>query len=95
MYPNVIFSHPTFFGERARCNFGKVVVIFNVTSTVSCSAEQSFGVLRRPTTNLRSVMGQDHLSHVALLCIERAYVNRADFQTIFRRKNFGDLFWIL
>ena len=27
-------------------------------------------------------MGQDHLSHLALLCIERAYVNRVDIEKV-------------
>ena len=31
-------------------------------------------------------MGQDLLSHLALLCIERAYVNRIDFQPILDQK---------
>ena len=91
----VILSNPIFFGERARCKFGKVVVILRVTPAVFCSAEQSFSVLRRSETNCRSIMGQDRLSHLVLLCIERAYVNKVDFQPIFRPKNVGDLFWIL
>ena len=67
-----------FFGERACWKFGKVSVIFSVISTVSYSAERSFSVLRRPKTNLKSTMGQDCFSHLAILCIERAYVNRLD-----------------
>ena len=86
MYPKVILSHPIFFGERARCNFGKVVIILSVAPTVLCYAEQSFSVLRRLKTNLRSTMGQDYLSHLALLCIDSVYVNRVDFQPIFRPK---------
>ena len=86
MYPKVILSHPFFFGDRARCNFGEIVVILSVTPTVSCSAEQSFSILQRLKTTLRSIMGQDLLSHLALLCIERAYVNRIDFQPILDQK---------
>ena len=86
MYPKVILSHPFFFGDRARYNFGEIVVILSVTPTVSCSAEQSFSILQRPKTTLRSIMGQDLLRHLALLCIERAYVNRIDFQPILDQK---------
>ena len=78
MYSKVILSHPNFFGERARWKFGKVAVIFSVISTVSYSAERSFSLLRRQKTNLKSTMGQDCFSHLAILCIERAYVNRPD-----------------
>ena len=78
MYSKVVLPHPIFFGERARWKFGKVAVIFSVISTVSYSAERSFSVLRRPKTNLKSTMGQNCFSHLAILCIERAYVNRLD-----------------
>ena len=33
-------------------------------------------------------MGRDILSHLALLCIEQAYINRVDFQTILDQKSF-------
>ena len=56
----------------------KVVVIFSVIPTASYSSERSFSVLGRPKTNLRSTMGHDSLSHLALLCIERAYIIRED-----------------
>ena len=71
-----------FFGERARLNFGKVVVIFCVIPTVAYSAERSFCVLRRPKQTLKVTMGQDCLIHVALLCIERPYVNRLDIEKV-------------
>ena len=38
------------FGQRARWNLGKVVVILSVIPTVSCSTERSLSVLRRPKT---------------------------------------------
>ena len=82
MYSKVILFHPIFFGERARWNFGKVVVIFSVRLTVSCSAERLFNVLRRPKTNLKSIMSQDCLNHLAILCIERAYVDRLDTEKV-------------
>ena len=52
-----------FFGDKARCNFENVAVILSVPPTVFCSAEQSFSTLQRPKTKLRSIMGQDLLSH--------------------------------
>ena len=71
-----------FFGERARWNFGKLVVIFSVTTTVCYSAERWFSVLWRPKTILKSTMGQDCLSHLAILCIERTCVNRLDIEKV-------------
>ena len=41
----------------------------------SCSAERSFSGLRRVKT-LRSTMGQERLSSISLLFMERAYTNR-------------------
>ena len=86
MYTKVILSHPIFFEERAGCNFGKIVVILRVARTISSSTEKSLRALRRPKTNLRSTMGQDHLSHLVLLYIERAFVNRLNFQSILDEK---------
>ena len=82
MYLEVILSHTIFFGERTCWNFEKVVVILSVIPTASCSTERSFSFLRRPKANLRSTMEQDHLSYLALLCIERAYVNRVDIKKL-------------
>ena len=45
-----ILSHPIFFGQRARWNFGKFVVVLSTISTVSCSAERSLSILQRPKT---------------------------------------------
>ena len=42
----------------------------------SCSAERSFSSLRRLKTYLRSSMGQERLSNLALLHVEREYVNK-------------------
>ena len=41
-----LLSHPIFFGQRIRWNFGKVVVILSVMPTVSCSAERSWSILQ-------------------------------------------------
>ena len=75
-----IIGSTNFFGERVRWNFGKVVVFLRVKPTVPCSDERSFSVLQRPKTNLRRTKEQDRLSHLALLCFERAYVNRVDVE---------------
>ena len=66
-------------GKRARWNLGKVVVIVSVIPTVSCSAERSQSVLRRPKTD------QKHRGAgfpPTLLVIERAYVNRVDNEKV-------------
>ena len=82
MYSKFILSQPNFLGERARWNFGKVVAIFSVIPTVFCFPARWYSVLRRPKTNLKSTIGQDCLSHIAILCIERAYVNRLDLEKV-------------
>ena len=82
MYSKVILSHPISFGERVLRTFEKVVIIHSVLPTVYCSAEHSFSVLRRPKTNLKITLVQNCLSHLALLSIERAHVNRLDFEKV-------------
>ena len=42
----------------------------------------SFSVLRRTKPSFKSTIGQDCLSHRAMLCIERAYVNRLDIEKV-------------
>ena len=42
----------------------------------SCSTERSFSSLRRLKTYLRNSMGQERLSNLALLHVEREYVNK-------------------
>ena len=56
--------------------FYKVCSILTTIPATSCSAERSFSDLRRIKTYLRLTMGQDRLSSLALICIERAYANR-------------------
>ena len=56
----------------------KVVVIQHMIAAASCSAEGSFSVLQIVKTQFRSGMAQGRLSHVALLCIERAYASKKD-----------------
>ena len=55
--------------------FSKVVHILAVIRATSCSAERSFSALRRLKTYLRSTMGQQRVSNIALINIERAYAN--------------------
>jgi hypothetical protein len=42
----------------------------------SCTAERSFSGLQRVKTYLRSTMGEERLNSIAVINIERAYVNR-------------------
>ena len=67
MYLKVILSRPIFFDEGTRLNFGEVVAILSVTPTVFCSPERKSSVLRKTKTDVRNTMGQDRLSHRALL----------------------------
>jgi len=55
--------------------FATVVYILAVIPATSCSAERSFSVLRILKTYLRSTMGQQHVSNIALIHIERAYAS--------------------
>ena len=48
----------------------------------SSSAERSFPCLRRLKKYLRSTMGQNRLSALGLLCIERGHASRIDINTI-------------
>ena len=52
--------------------FATVVHILAVIPATSCSAERSFSALRILKTYLRSTMGQQRVSNIAL---ERAYAN--------------------
>ena len=56
--------------------FSKVVHILAVIPATSCSAERgSFSALRQLKTYLRSTMGQQRVSNIALINTERAYAN--------------------
>ena len=56
--------------------FSKVVHIIAVISVTSgCSAERSFSALPRIKTYLRSTMGQQRVSNIALINIEKPYAN--------------------
>ena len=55
--------------------FSKVVHNLAVIPATSCSAERSFSALRRLKHCLRSTMGQQRVSNIVLIYIERAVVN--------------------
>ena len=55
--------------------FSNVVHILAVIPATSSSAERSFSALRRLKTYLRSTMGQQRVSNIAIINIERAYAN--------------------
>ena len=55
--------------------FAKVLKIYAVLPISSCEAERSFSALRRLKTYLRSSMGQNRLTSLALMHIERNIVN--------------------
>ena len=55
--------------------FSKAVHIFAVIPATWCSAERSFSALRLLKTYLRCTMGQQHVSNIAFINIERAYAN--------------------
>ena len=57
-------------------HLAKAIQIYAVIPATSCSAERSFSSLRRLKTYLRNTMGQKRLSSLALLHIERKFVNR-------------------
>jgi hypothetical protein len=63
-------------------HFTEVAKTLASIPATSCSAERSFSCLRRLKTYLRSTMGQDRLSALGLLSIERAYANRLDVNSI-------------
>ena len=63
-------------------HFSKVVKILNIKPETSCSAERSFCAFCRLKTYLRSTMGHEHLSHLAILSIERYYANKVTKEDI-------------
>ena len=55
--------------------FSKVLKIYSVLPISSCETERSFSALKRLKTYLRSKMGQNRLSSLALMHLERNIVN--------------------
>ena len=52
-----------------------VAHILAAIPATSCSAERSFSALRRLKNYIRSTMGQQRVSNITFINIERAYVN--------------------
>ena len=76
--------------EKQTCHMipelAKAIKIYSVIPATSCSSERSFSCLRRLKSYLRSTMKQDRLSSLALLNIEREFVNRV------LKENMDDMF---
>ena len=74
----------------------KVLKIFATMPSTSAQAERSFSALRRLKTYLRSTMGQQRLSSLALMSMEREVVNKVlkinmnDMIDTFGRRNGRD-----
>ena len=62
-------------------HFSKAEKILATIPATSCSAERS-SCLRRLKTYLRSTMGQERLTSLALLSIERHFANNLDLECI-------------
>ena len=76
--------------------FSNVVHILAVIPATSCSAERSFSTLRRLKTYLRSTMGQQRVSNIALINIERASLIFQDMDRIidiFGRRKGRDIYF--
>jgi hypothetical protein len=56
-------------------NFGKVLRTFAVIPVTSCSAERSFSTMRQILTYLRSTMGEERLSNIAIVYCNRDIAN--------------------
>ena len=70
--------------------FSNVVHILGVLPATLCSAERSFSTLHRLKTYLRSTMGQQRVSNIAVINTERASVvnnNMDRIIDIFGRQN--------
>ena len=80
--------------------FWRVACILAAIPATSCSAERAFSGLRRMKTYLRSTMGEERLSNLAVINIEREVANRVlesqmeEIINIFaRRKNRNSMFF--
>ena len=57
-------------------HFHDVAHILGAIPATSCTAERAFSTLRRLKTYLRNTVGQDRLTSLAVLNIERVYCNK-------------------
>lgn len=62
--------------------FWKVVHVLASIPVTSCSAERSFSCLRRLKTYLRNTMGNERVSSLALINIERHFSNMIDINSV-------------
>ena len=82
MYTKVLMSHP-FFSAKEPAEILEKLSLFSASYQLFLVLQNGpFSVLRRPKANLRSDVGQDRLSHLGLLYIERTYVNRVDIEKL-------------
>ena len=82
MYPKVLLSHP-FFSAKEPTEILEKLSLFSASYQLFLVLQNGpFSVLRRPKANLKSDVGQDRLSHLELLYIERTYVNRVDIEKL-------------
>ena len=61
------------------CHLAQIAMTIAVTSAES---ERSFSALKRIKTRLRSTMGQEHLSALAILSIEREIAEELDYDSV-------------
>jgi hypothetical protein len=61
---------------------GKLIQIYLVAPVSSATAELSFSTLRRTKTWLRSTQGEDRLTALASMQIEREILDNLDIQKI-------------
>lgn len=77
--------------------FPSLKAIFQAALTIpvtSCSCERSFSALRRLHTRLRNTMGQERLSNLAIMSIEREMLANVDHGEVidrFAKQNQGVL----
>lgn len=68
--------------------FPTLKVIFRIALTIpvsSCSCERSFSALRHLHMWLRRTMGQERLNDLAILSIEKEYLDNVDLENVIDR----------
>ena len=64
------------------CHLVKVALTIPVTSA---TAERSFSILKRIKTYMRATMGQERLTHLAVLSVERELSKNLDLDLVIDR----------
>ena len=75
--------------ESAFLNIFIALRIYLILPVSNCTGERSFSHLKRIKNALRSTMGQERLSSLAILSIESELVRQIDFSTLIA--NFAEL----